>query len=233
MRTYNVPYEKISYQGVIIGVAVRRSIAGTTTYRVRRGNGFYGSLVGEYIQDKFALVVPSSINNIQSEPYRAQWKAAVHHWKYALSTVEKKEYNRRATSGLQMSGYNLFMREAMLGKVEMYVDRGDPANYDFEIGDFTQDNAWHTLSLAALIPLSAKAVLLDADFNNNTANRHIALRKNGQTYEKNHSEVHTRIAAQDDHALMVVSPDGNRLIEYKVATAGWQTIAMTVRGWWI
>ena len=226
-------YPNQCYDNVFIGYGIRGSIGGTTTYRLRRGNGYYDSILGHIYQDKFALVVPGSINNPESEPYRANFRAAVVHWQHALSDAEKKEYNRRTGHGLQMSGYNLFIREALKGKVPMYVDRGDPAAYDFEIGDFTQDNAWHNLDLSAIIPLSAKAILMDWDYNNSATNRHIELRKNGQTNNKNHAEVHSYVAAQDDHAVMIVSPDGNRIVEYKVSTAGWSAIAMTIRGWWI
>ena len=220
------------YDGIIVGVAIRGTIAKSRIFRVSRGNGYYDAKLGAIYQDQYAYFVPSSINNPESEPYRRQWIAAVHKWNYDLTASQKKAYNNRANKGLHMSGYNLFMREAMKGLVDMYVDRGDPLNYDFEIGNFTQDNAWHTLDLSSIIPLGAKLILFDFDFTNTSANRHIELRKNGQSNNKNHAEVHTRVAAQDDHAIMVVAPDGNRIIEYKISTAGWSVISTTVRGWW-
>ncbi len=110
-------YANRSYQNIIIGSEVRRSIAGTTTYRVRRGNGYYGSVLGEKYQDKFGLVIPSSINNVESAAYRTLLSNAVAYWKNTLSESEKKEYNRQASHGLQMSGYNLFVRKVILGEV--------------------------------------------------------------------------------------------------------------------
>jgi len=41
----------------------------------------------------------------------------VAYWKNTLSAAEKKEYNRRASHGLRMSGYNLFVRKVILGEV--------------------------------------------------------------------------------------------------------------------
>ena len=124
------------------------------------------------------------------------------------------------------------MREALQGKIAMYVDRGDPAALDFVIGDFTKDAAWHDLNLSAIIPATAAAVLINIDYDNNAANQHITLRKKGNSNNFNHFKVHTRVAAQNDHALAIVSPDANRVIEYSVANAGWNTLGMTVRGWW-
>lgn len=217
---------------LVLGLEIRKDFGKQVIYRVRAGRNFYGVALGYPLQDKYKYVVPSSINNPEGEPWRRQLIAAVHKWKYDLSPAQKKAYNARVTSGMHMSGYNLFIREAMKGLVDMFVDRGDPADYDFEIGDFTQDDAWHTLSLAALITLGAKLILFDFDYRNIAANRHIVLRKNGQSNNINHAQVHTRVAAQDDHAMMVVAPDANRVIEYKVSTAGWAHINASVRGWW-
>jgi len=103
------------YSGIILGVEIRRTIAKDKIFRVRRGNGFYNSILGETYQDQYAYFVPSSINNVEGEPYRLKWAAAVHKWKYDLTDSEKEAYNQRATKGLRMSGYNLFMREEMIG----------------------------------------------------------------------------------------------------------------------
>lgn len=110
-------YEKQTYNGVFIGYGIRRSIAGSTTFRVRRGNGYYGSVLGHIYQDKFTLVIPSSINNPQSAAYRTLLANAVAYWKNNLSAEEKAAYNRQASHGLRMSGYNLFIRKVILGEV--------------------------------------------------------------------------------------------------------------------
>lgn len=225
-------YPQQTYENVIIGYGIRGSIGGNKTYRVRRGNGFYNSILGHRYQDKFNLVIPSSINNPESEPYRAVFRAAVLFWQKTVSAAAKKEYDHRASKRLQMSGYNLFMREALKGEISMYVDRGDPATLDFITADFTKDGAWHDFDLSALIPATAAAVLLDINYDNAAANRNIMLRKKGNTNNINHFEVHTRVAAQDDHALAIVSPNANRVIEYNVSAAGWNKLELSVRGWW-
>ncbi len=225
-------YENQTYQGVLIGDQIRGSIAGTTTYRVRRGNGKMGSILGHRYQDKFSLVVPGSINNPESDPYRAQLKAAVLYWQKTVTADEKKSYNSRANHGLQMSGYNLFMREAMKGLVEMYVDRGDPAAYDFIVGDFTKDAAWHDLDLSALIPQSAKAVLLEFDIETVNREKHIRIKRYGNSNIINHQDIETFNGGIHQSGLVIVAVDANRKIAYNIDAATWTELDMVLRGWW-
>jgi len=105
------------YDGIILGQRIRGSIANTRTFRIRPGNGNKGSVLGDEYQDQYAYFVPSSINNVQAEPYRVKWAASVARWQNDLTAAQKKVYNTRASKGLHMSGYNLFMREAMKGLV--------------------------------------------------------------------------------------------------------------------
>lgn len=223
---------KRSYGNIPLGIRVRKQLGKRVIFRVRRGNGYAGAIAGVAYQDKYGYIVPSSINNPESTPYRTHWKAAVDYWQNILTVEEKREYNYQATRGLRMSGYNLFMRKAMNGEVQMFVNRGDPAAYDFTLTDFTRNGAWHDLDLSALIPETARAVLIDLDFDNTSANKHITLRKNGNTNDFNHFDVSTKVAGKDEHVNAVVIPDSTRKIEYKITASGWSAIAMTIRGWW-
>jgi len=102
---------KRSYANIPLGIRVRRQLAKQVIFRVRRGNGHAGSVAGVAYQDKYGYVVPSSINNVESAGARALFSTAVSNWQGVLSTEQKAEYNKRATKGLRMSGYNLYIRE--------------------------------------------------------------------------------------------------------------------------
>lgn len=117
-------HEKRQYQNVLVGFGVRRSIGLDKTYRVRRGNGHYGSIAGEIYQDKYTYFVPGSINNPESAGWRTLFKEAVEYWKNTLTDEEKNSYNRRAHHGLQMSGYNLFIREYMKRGIDVEIPSG-------------------------------------------------------------------------------------------------------------
>jgi len=106
-----MPNSKRSIAGIPLGVWVRRQFAKTYIFRVRRGNGAYGAIAGHRYQDKYAYVVPSSINNVESAPVRALYATALSNWKNVLTEEQKTTYNKRASKGMHMSGYNLYIRE--------------------------------------------------------------------------------------------------------------------------
>lgn len=105
-------FRKQSIHGIPLGVDVRRSIAKEVTFRVRTGNGHYGSVAGHKYQDKFALVVPSSIDHPNGDSSRACFAAAISAWQ-GLSAGAKKIYNNLAGHVQHLSGYNLFIRRYM------------------------------------------------------------------------------------------------------------------------
>lgn len=225
-------YLNNKYGGIPLGLLVRKQIDHTTIFRVRPGNGYYGADLGKTFQDRYNYFVPTSINNPQSEPYRTQWKAAVHKWRYDLTTEQKKEYNRRASKENLMSGYNLFMREAMKGKIQMFVDRGDPASYDYTLVSLTTDGSWHDLDLSSIVPAGAKAVLLVGHVEGAGTDWAIFVRKKGQTNEINHGEMETLRANVERCRLMICAIDVNRIIQYKADNQAWTTLDLAVRGWW-
>lgn len=220
------------YSGIIIGVGIRGSIANSRTFRFRRGNGYYNALLGTQYQDQYDYFVPTSINNTQSEPYRRQWIAAVHKWRYNLTMTQKERYNKRAHKGLRISGYNLFMQEALKGLVEMYVDRGDPATYDYAKTDLVLNGTWQTLDLSLIVPAGAKAVLLKSQLQSAAAGDKIRYRKNGNSNEINACGCESLRANVARTRLGITSIDANRVLEYNADNIAWTTLNIVVRGWW-
>ena len=102
---------KKMYGGIILGFTVRKSIAKTVTFRIRYGNGYYGSVLGQRYQDKYDYFVPASINNTESAYVRTAFAQAVYNWKNVLTTAQKDEYNKKSKKGYRMSGYNLYIRD--------------------------------------------------------------------------------------------------------------------------
>lgn len=226
-------HEKRQYKNVLVGAGIRGTIDNDKTYRIRRGNGHYGAIDGEIYQDKYDYFVPGSINNVEGAPYRAQWIAAVLHWQQVLTADEKAAYQRRASHGLQMSGYNLFMREAMKGLIEMYVDRGDPAAYDKAKEDLTIDGAWHDWDLSSLVGLGAKAVFIVGHLEGAAVDWAIMFRKKGNTNEINHGGMETIRANIERHRSSIVALSAARVIQYKADNQAWTTLNLGIRGWWI
>lgn len=215
-----------------LGNEVRRDKDRKVIYRVRGGKNFYGTALGYKLQDKYKYVVPSSINNPEGEPGRRQWIAAVHKWKYDLTPAQKEAYNARVTSSMHMYGYNLFMREAMKGLVDMFIDRGDPAAYDFVKTDLTLDDAWHDMDLSSIVAAGAKAVLICGHLEGAAVDWKIIFRKKGNTNEINHCGMDTLRAGVERHRSCIVAVDAARVMQYKADSEAWTTLSLAVRGWW-
>jgi len=223
---------KRSYANIPLGIRVRRQLGKKVIFRVRRGNGHAGAVAGIAYQDKYKYVVPSSINNVESTPYRTQWAACVDYWRNILSDDEKEVYNKRAVKGFRMSGYNLFMREAMNGEVGMFVDRGDPASKDFLIGDLTKDGTWYTLDLTAIIPSTARAVLIKTRLKSPAAGDRIRYRRKGNTNEINTCSCEALRANVTRRRMGIIAVNGAQEIEYNADNVGWTELEIIVRGWW-
>ena len=80
-------------------------------FRVRRGNGYFGSKLGDVYQDKYKYFAPWPNGNPAAATARTALATAVSNWKNVLTAEQKADYNKRATRGLKMSGYNLYIRE--------------------------------------------------------------------------------------------------------------------------
>jgi len=102
---------KRSLANIPLGIRVRRSIGKSVTFRIRRGNGYAGAVAGVAYQDKYKYFVPSSINNVESNWVRSLYATALSNWQDVLSPGQKATYNKRASKGLHMSGYNLYIKE--------------------------------------------------------------------------------------------------------------------------
>ena len=94
-----------------LGMQVRGSWGKNRTFRVRRGNGSHGSVLGKLYQDRYRYFVPSSINNAEGQPARNAMIQANYNWYNVLSAAQRAKYNRIATNGLSMSGRNLYIKE--------------------------------------------------------------------------------------------------------------------------
>lgn len=223
---------KRSIANIPLGIRVKRQHRKKVIFRVRRGNGHAGAVAGVAYQDKYKYVVPSSINNPEGEPARANYRAAVDYWKNILTTDERSAYDKKASNIKGLSGYCLFIKEALKGEYHMYVDRGDPSSYDFVKTDFTKDGAWHDLDLSAIVPSTARAILLVGHVEGNAVDWTIKFRKNGQTNEINHGGMETLRANVERCRMIIVAIGSDQIIEYNADNQAWTTFDLAIRGWW-
>lgn len=114
-----------------------------------------------------------------------------------------------------------------------YFDRGDPAAYDFETGDFIKDSMWYDLDLSGIVPSTAVCVLMSVKIRRNAIGKFFDLRLNGNANNIAVTEIVTQVAnltiRQD--ALCSIGSDG--LIEYRAQAGVWLEIFIVVKGWWV
>lgn len=110
-------YTSKMYAGIPVGLLIRRDIGKDKIFRVRHGNGYYGSILGELIQDKFDYVVPDPNAENVGIVNKNDFAAAVAAWQ-ALPGSTKAWWDQEAKRlRLVMSGYNLYIRKYRLGEL--------------------------------------------------------------------------------------------------------------------
>ncbi len=119
-----------------------------------------------------------------------------------------------------------------IGRPTGFVDRGDPATYDYAKEDLTIDGAWHDMDLSGIVSEFAKAVFIIGHLQGNGIDWEIRFRKNGNANEVAHGGMETIRANVERHRSSVVALDDNRVIQYKVDNQNWDTLDLAVKGWW-
>lgn len=115
-----------------------------------------------------------------------------------------------------------------------FVDRGDPASSDFEVGDLTTDDTWRDLDLSSIVESNAVVVLLYLKVQDNDATgSYIFFRKNGNSNPHAISGVRVQTAGIGNDNTCTVACDSSQVIEYLAANVTWTTIRITVLGWWL
>ena len=115
-----------------------------------------------------------------------------------------------------------------------FVARENPADYDYEVGDFTTNANYHDLDLSSIVTdASAKAVLLHLYGMDDHPDYQVRLRKNGDTYHRNIGRILTQVANVGVSADVIIPIDSTRIIEYWATNEAWTRIQIHVKGWWL
>jgi hypothetical protein len=124
-----------------------------------------------------------------------------------------------------------------VGAAEQYVDRGDPSGYDFAVGSFTVDNAWHDLDLSSIVPAEAAGkrvfFLVLAAKTGGSGSQALAFRTKGQTNPYDQDGISIIDDTIVHRGSFWVECDSNREIQYLVTGSAWSSINFVVRGWMV
>lgn len=114
-----------------------------------------------------------------------------------------------------------------------FVDRGDPANPDFQGVQLVADGFWHELDLSALIPTNASAVQFYGFGIHATLSKFFQIREVGNVNVYNIDGFYTVVAFLPVCGGLIAKVDSNQKIEYRLSTPAWLAKELTVKGWWL
>jgi len=101
--------------GLTVRGTVRKSATDTSeavTFRSRRGNGYYGSILGHIYQDKYKYAPGDPTASNCPEAAKTCFANAVASWA-ALSEAEKKIWTRDGSRRRNLPGRNYYISEYM------------------------------------------------------------------------------------------------------------------------
>jgi len=135
-----------------------------------------------------------------------------------------------AISGqLEVAGTNIWA--AMSSSGQQYYDRGDPAAWDYEPGDFTTDNTYRDLDLSGISVVGTNRALVYMRFAfKGTVGATIRLRQNGNINDFNTYRGQFRTVGDTVHDYPWVYTDENGVIEYKISNSSWTNLNMLIMG---
>lgn len=122
----------------------------------------------------------------------------------------------------------------MLGRKPglQYVNRAEQSAYDADQSTMTADNAWHTLSLAAIIPANAKLVVVRMRAANASASRTLRLSKVGFTGSWSIASMTTNVANIAVEQTAIIDCSG-QAIQYWLTSGAWSAVGIVVLGWFL
>lgn len=110
---FGLAYLDSEYYDFEIGLEAHKTIARVRTYRVRRGNGHYGSVLGQRYQDTMNYFVTDNPRTDDQQANRDIFADAVAGAK-ALTEEQKEPYKKTAQEEGGQSWISVFIREYML-----------------------------------------------------------------------------------------------------------------------
>lgn len=114
-----------------------------------------------------------------------------------------------------------------------FVDRGDPAAFDFSVVDFTTDGVWHSLDISSIVPEGASAVVIRTRIFDNLSGQYFVLRRHGLANDICTFVSRTYVASAFIDGLAVISLDSSRLVDYRCSNTVWSSIDIVVNGWFV
>lgn len=113
-----------------------------------------------------------------------------------------------------------------------YVHRGNPVAYDYDETTLTQNGAWHTLNLSAIVPANAKLVHLRLGASASASGRYFRVAKTGFVGVYATVNVATQVANIINETDAIVDCVGQQ-VDYWTTGAAFVALRFCVIGWFL
>lgn len=114
-----------------------------------------------------------------------------------------------------------------------YVDRGDPAAWDFNQTNFITDGAWRELDLSSIVPENAVGVFFICEVKSGIASGNAKFRKHGNVNYCNVCWQRIQYANRKISMDCFLPLENGRIIDYQFQSGTWSEILFLVKGWLI
>ena len=101
------------YYDFMIGLEARKSIARIRTFRIRHGNGEYGSVPGRIYQDQMKYYTPANPQTAPQQEWRDTFSDGVVE-ALALTEEQKQPYKNRAKEVRGQTWFTIFMSDYLI-----------------------------------------------------------------------------------------------------------------------
>ena len=113
-----------------------------------------------------------------------------------------------------------------------FVARTPTVMTDFSKTAFTWDGTWHNLDMSAIVPIKAKAVLVEVGLDWDHVGNQVFLRHPDDTYRDGGIQFRQTVASEW-HSRTVLMPVKNATISYKTWSGTGKTFNWVVLGWFV
>ena len=114
-----------------------------------------------------------------------------------------------------------------------YCDRGDPSDFDWEIGDLTTDASYHDLDCSSIAPSDAVAFIIRCQVKDDAAGKYMLFKNKDNTNYYTGGAIWTQVANVMVEDVFIISCDENQTIQYMASNTTFTTINISVVGWYI
>ena len=112
-----------------------------------------------------------------------------------------------------------------------YVDRGDPASWDFNTASFTTDGTWRELDCSSIVSSDATAIVFRVYIKDDAAGNYFRFRCNGNSNSLNVFSTSIQVANIQNETVGIIPCDSNQVVEYFAANTTWTEIYVVIMGW--